>query len=350
MAGPVPDDFAIDPSTASAREVLPGVWRLRLPLPWEGISHANAYAIPDDDGVVLVDCGSAGHPTMEAALDRAMAEAGHRVEDVRLLVGTHVHTDHVGLARTVIERSGCTYRARPESGPIYDGHRDPDRVRRLRTDLARREGAPDLALADCGETAEEEQAIETTVEPHAGLDEGDRIDTGAGALHVLRAPGHAPSHVCLHQPDAGWLIAGDVLCSALVPWFDIGYSPDPYAEWQASLDRLDALPPATVVLPGHGRPIDGLTDVVALYRDGLRERLDAVVDAMDREPGGAWELAARAFGTAVDDPETIWAFDEVLAYAHHLRLTGRAERVADGDRRRYRLLPGGRDAAPRIAA
>ncbi|MGE4428130.1 MAG: MBL fold metallo-hydrolase [Solirubrobacteraceae bacterium] len=336
----------MDPSVASAREVVPGVWRLRLPLPWDGISHANAYAIPDDDGVVLVDCGSAGHPTMEDALDRALAEAGHRVEDVRLLVGTHAHTDHIGLARTVIARSGCRFVARGETGPIYDGHRDPDRVRRLRTDLARREGTPDVALADCGDTGEEELAIEAAVEPHGSLDEGDRIETGAGFVEVLHTPGHSPSHVCLHQPDAGWLIAGDVLCAAFVPWLDIGYSVDPYAEWQASLRRLAALPDRTVVLPGHGRPITDLAGVVALYRDGLAERMEAVARAMGEAPGGAWGLAARAYGLAADDPDTIWAFDEALAYAHHLRLAGRAERVGDDERRVYRLLPGGAPGSP----
>ena len=38
-------------------KVLPGVWRLRLPLPWPGVPHCNAWALAAGDGIVLVDTG-----------------------------------------------------------------------------------------------------------------------------------------------------------------------------------------------------------------------------------------------------------------------------------------------------
>ncbi|MCW3048878.1 MAG: fold metallo-hydrolase, partial [Solirubrobacterales bacterium] len=37
--------------------VLPGVWRLRLPLPWPGVPHCNAWAVAAGDGIVLFDTG-----------------------------------------------------------------------------------------------------------------------------------------------------------------------------------------------------------------------------------------------------------------------------------------------------
>src|SRR5436305_12737133 len=86
--------------------VLPGVWRLRLPLPWAGVPHCNAWAIAAGDGVVLVDCGM-HEPGSFAHVERAMAMVGLRVEDVRLLACTHAHTDHYGQAATVIERTRC---------------------------------------------------------------------------------------------------------------------------------------------------------------------------------------------------------------------------------------------------
>ena len=44
---------------ARADRVLPGLWRLRLPLPWPGVPHGNAYAIASGDGIVLVSTGGA---------------------------------------------------------------------------------------------------------------------------------------------------------------------------------------------------------------------------------------------------------------------------------------------------
>ena len=40
---------------ARADRVLPGLWRLRLPLPWPGVPHGNAWAIAAGNGIVLVD-------------------------------------------------------------------------------------------------------------------------------------------------------------------------------------------------------------------------------------------------------------------------------------------------------
>src|SRR5579884_1291533 len=102
MVGPPPPTWEIAAADAGAREVIAGIWRLRLPLAWGEISHVNAFAIAHDDGIMLVDCGSAGHHSAEDALVHALAEAGHELADVRMLVATHTHSDHVGLAEFVI--------------------------------------------------------------------------------------------------------------------------------------------------------------------------------------------------------------------------------------------------------
>src|SRR4051794_41073540 len=77
--------------------IIPGVWRLRLPLPWPGIPHCNAWAVAAGDGVVLFDCGL-HEPGSLAQLERAMAQVNLRLEHVRLLVCTHAHSDHYGQA------------------------------------------------------------------------------------------------------------------------------------------------------------------------------------------------------------------------------------------------------------
>ena len=97
---------------ARADRVLPGLWRLRLPLPWPGVPHGNAYAVAAGDGVVLVDTGL-HEPGSMRQLELALDQAGLRVEHVRLVVCTHAHSDHYGQAAPIMERtgaasSGCT--------------------------------------------------------------------------------------------------------------------------------------------------------------------------------------------------------------------------------------------------
>src|SRR6187401_1602904 len=99
-------------STARRREVgrgervLPGVWRLRLPLPWPGVPHCNAWALAAGDGVVLVDTGMY-EPGSMAHLERALDQVNLRLEHVRLLVVTHAHSDHYGQAGPIVDAAGC---------------------------------------------------------------------------------------------------------------------------------------------------------------------------------------------------------------------------------------------------
>src|SRR6185437_7526201 len=73
--------------------VRPVLWRLRLPLPWPGVPHCNAWAIASGPGIVLVDTGM-HEPGSLAQLERAMDQVNLRLEHVRLLACTHAHSDH----------------------------------------------------------------------------------------------------------------------------------------------------------------------------------------------------------------------------------------------------------------
>src|SRR3954463_13439580 len=105
--------------------VLPGLWRLRLPLPWPGVPHGNAWAIAAGDGIVLVDTGM-HEPGSLGHLERALDMVGLRLELVRLLVCTHAHSDHYGQAATIIERSECELWMHPRHQHMLSSVKDPD--------------------------------------------------------------------------------------------------------------------------------------------------------------------------------------------------------------------------------
>jgi glyoxylase-like metal-dependent hydrolase (beta-lactamase superfamily II) len=75
--------------------VRPGLWRLRLPLPWPGVPHGNAWAIGSGRGIVLVDTGTYGPGSM-VQLERALDQVGLELDQVTLLACTHAHSDHWG--------------------------------------------------------------------------------------------------------------------------------------------------------------------------------------------------------------------------------------------------------------
>src|SRR3954454_10296604 len=105
-------DLPAMPEAARKREigrgerVVPGVWRLRLPLPWPGVAHCNAWGVAAGGGIVLFDCGFGDRGSLRE-LERALDQVGLVLDDVRLLVCTHAHVDHVGQAAAIQARTGC---------------------------------------------------------------------------------------------------------------------------------------------------------------------------------------------------------------------------------------------------
>ena len=116
------------------------------------------------------------------------------------------------------------------------------------------------------------------------------VETDVGAWQVIETPGHAPSHVCLHQPERRLLISGDHLLGRVSQYFDVGYTPDPVGEFLHSLDVVDALD-ARLALAGHARPFTDVAGHIEANRELVAERLDAVRAALADGPRTAYEVA-----------------------------------------------------------
>jgi glyoxylase-like metal-dependent hydrolase (beta-lactamase superfamily II) len=233
--------------------VIPGLWRLRLPLPWPGIPHGNAWAIAAGSGIVLVDCGYHDAGSL-AQLERALDTVNLRLEQVRLLVITHAHPDHWGEAATVVNRAGCEMWIHPASAHGRDRADDPDAALTRRIEVARQSGVSAAAIESYAAQAKEmPSGLAAAITADRDLVHGVAIETDLGTWTAYETPGHAPSHVCLYQPKRRILISGDHVLGRISLFFDYGYTPDPIGEFLRSLDRVDALD-ARLGLSGHGKP------------------------------------------------------------------------------------------------
>ena len=125
--------------------VVPGIWRLRLPLPWPGVPHVNAFAVRAGDGIVLFDTGYAFEDGTRG-LELALAQVGARIEDVSLLVCTHAHTDHYGLAGPILDAADCELWMHPAWEHVRALADDPDGALDRRIEVARQSGVPPAGL------------------------------------------------------------------------------------------------------------------------------------------------------------------------------------------------------------
>src|SRR5215210_1137019 len=211
--------------------VLPGVWRLRLPLPWPGVPHCNAWALAAGDGVVLVDTGM-HEPGSMAHLERALDQVGLRLELVRRIVCTHAHVDHCGQAPAVRAASGAEVWMHPAHGHLHANDETPEETLARRIEVARQSGVPEAPLR---RWAEQRRAVGKGISGELVVDRdlvpGVTVASDLGPWEVIETPGHAPSHVCLHQPERRLLISGDHLLGRVSLYFDEGHTPDPVGEF-----------------------------------------------------------------------------------------------------------------------
>lgn len=204
-------------SGASAAALSPRVeaWTL-------GPLQENGYLVADPatGAAALVDPGDEGDRLVAAVRDLVGAH-GLRLEAVWL---THAHFDHIGALAAVKEAFDVPVYLHPHDRVVFDF-------------------AP-RATAVYGFPWSQQPA------PDREYGEGDELTLGNLRFRVMHAPGHAPGHVVIH--GHGVAFGGDVLFRGSVGRVDLPMS-DPRA-FSRTLARVAALPPETVVYPGHGPP------------------------------------------------------------------------------------------------
>jgi glyoxylase-like metal-dependent hydrolase (beta-lactamase superfamily II) len=312
-------------------EALPGVFRLRLPMPWPEAPLGNAWALAHGDGLVLIDTGVGGGEAL-ARLEEALAQVGHRLADVRQVVCTHAHADHIGLAAPIVAATGAPLWIHPAWEYIRPLGEDPAGQWDRRWEFMARHGAATAAIDDFRTTTTGWNVVEGIAEPDVLLGPEVTFESDLGVWQVHPTPGHDPAHVVFLQPDHRLLIGGDLLIEGAALFFEYGYSPDPVAEFLASLDLAERLD-FDLCLPGHGRAIDDAGPVLETSRAvviGLIEGTDAALAGGDELSAG--RIATELLGDDADKGSYFFrGIQNALAALDHLRLRGRAVRIDGAD-------------------
>ena len=185
--------------------VLPGVWRLRLPLPWPGVPHGNAWALAAEGGIVLIDTGIGGRDRLRQ-FDLALAQAGFGLEDIRLLVCTHSHTDHYGLAAPITEGAGCELWMHPAWEHVRLLADDPAAALEQRLEVARQSGVPAVGAGALPRVAKrrggDRDRCDQSARPRPPAGSGGCRPTSAPGRSTRR-PGTRPPTSSCTSPSAG---------------------------------------------------------------------------------------------------------------------------------------------------
>jgi glyoxylase-like metal-dependent hydrolase (beta-lactamase superfamily II) len=314
---------------ALARAEEAGIFRLAIPTPFQ-VGRVNAYLI-EDSPLTLVDSGPNSAKALDE-LEQALAARGHAVEDLELLVITHQHMDHFGLASILARRSGAEVAALDALASfLADYGKQTDLDDRFAEQTMLRHGIPPEIVTALRAVSAGFRAWGSQVQVTRPVRDGSEIELRDRRLRVLHRPGHSPSDTVFHDEARGMLLAADHLIAhissnpLLARPLDAGadYSgprPQALVTYLASLEQTRAME-LSLVLPGHGDPI---TDHVAVIDERFRlhrRRAEKIRGLIASQPRTAHEIAQELWGN-VAVTQAYLTLSEVLGHVDLLLRDG----------------------------
>jgi len=314
-----------------ASAVSPGVWATALPFP-SVLSYSYSYCLRFSGGVVIVDLGwdtPEGWQTFQLGL----ARAGVALDEIIGVVITHAHPDHYGFAAAVRENTSAWIAAHPAERPLIAATvaERSARVDEMAEWLLRC-GVPGSEIAGLRDEAAELQAAMPHVLPDFELDDGVPVHGTDGSLVPVHTPGHTAGHLCFHDRERNLLFTGDHLLPRVTPNVSKRprSTPDPLADFMASLDQLARFRRSPLALPGHEWAFDRLASRATAVRSHHDRRLDEVEAAVVQGAETVWDVArsvgwSRPFDT-LDSRGRRQALGETYSHLYRLSESGRLVR------------------------
>jgi glyoxylase-like metal-dependent hydrolase (beta-lactamase superfamily II) len=240
-------------------KVAPGIHRLG------DRSIVNSYLVEESGEVTIID---AGVPGFYRDIPGELAAMGRTVADVRALVLTHGHSDHIGFAERL---------RRDDRVPVWVHEMDAALARGEVPNPSKGFGPIKLGplFGFLWFTVLRGGLRTPKIKEVATFGDGATLDV-PGSPSVILTPGHTPGSAALHVPSLGALFVGDAFATYAVTTGARGPQVAPFtadaAEAVASLPRLDAVSD-DLVLPGHGDPwTGGIPEAIRLVREGAAAR------------------------------------------------------------------------------
>lgn len=318
-----PSSLGTQPIGETSR-VSEGVYQVKLPVPFP-LKFIASYLVEESGGWTVIDPGF-DYPPARETWERGAAEVGLDLNrDVARIIVTHLHPDHIGLARWLEGRSGA---------PVWMLEGEIENARRLWN--------PDRGTEEFVRYLIQNGMDAKTAEPTAGstrlgvrlperilpLRPGDEIWLGGGEADVVHTPGHSDFHFVLHDGQRRLLFAGDHLLLHITP--NIGLwtytAPQPLRRYLDSITSLRGMD-VDLVFPGHGplfHDLDGRIEELLLHHE---ERLEVMLAALDGRPATPFEVARRVFPEDLTAHQLRFALAETLAHLEHLEGDGYVEQV-----------------------
>ncbi|MBF4459000.1 MBL fold metallo-hydrolase [Pseudoclavibacter sp. VKM Ac-2867] len=288
-----------DGAVAPLEAVRDGIWTVGSPMPAGPTPGGRmpctlASVIADDaGGVHVIDPGSGAEGNLSLLTD-AVTATGHRLDQVRSIIVTHLHHDHLGLAEPLRDATGA---------PIVLHRAEQAALDALAADVPSVE-VEMARLVEWGVPVERRAEVLRLVGRSATpvalradvlVDDAQLLDVPGRGLRAIHTPGHTPGHLSIVDEEARLVFTGDHVSPVLHPGLGLGGTDggNPVLQYQRSLRRIAGLGVDEAV-PGHGYRFVGVAERCGEHARHHQRRTDEVAGALAASPDALiFEIASR---------------------------------------------------------
>jgi glyoxylase-like metal-dependent hydrolase (beta-lactamase superfamily II) len=306
------------------------LWSIPVPIPDNPLRYVSAYVFAGRDGLTMIDTGWDA-PEAWDALTKGLEGIGGSVADVRGVLVTHRHFDHIGLAGRVREASGAWIALHEADRDVLvrADHRHAPSFAAGMSRWLHTLGAPDEATVVAPDAF---ASFVNIALPDRILADGDLVDVPGWSLRAVHTPGHTPGHLCFADERSGLFFSGDHVLPRITPNISaerLGPA-DPLGDFMQSLRAIRDRQ-VSEVLPAHEWRFKGLAARVDQLLSHHEHRLVELFDAVAAHPGSVpWDLAGYLTWSRpwdqYDGSMRVVAVNETTAHLWHLVARGQVDR------------------------
>ena len=312
-------------------EILPNLFRIKIPLPENPLKYINSYVIRDSKRNLIIDTGLNRKECLDA-MQAGLHELNVDLGETDFFI-THLHADHFGLVSRLVTATSKTYFNRPDMEIIEAwGGWDPI------IHYGGRNGFPQDALSAALNNHPGYKFHSKLTPELSILEENDTITIGDYVFQCVATPGHTRGHTCLYEPTKKILISGDHILNGITPniqcWSD---QDDPLKNYLVSLNKVYELD-VDLVLPGHRRLFRNHRERIAELKKHHRNRVKEVLQILNKGPMNAFQVASKmtwdmSYESWEQFPVTQkwFATGEAIAHLRYLERKGLLLRNTKGD-------------------
>lgn len=215
------------------KSIIPGVYM------FSGLVMGRVYLLEGADGLTVID---AGLGFAAAKILKQLTTKGHSPQDVKRILVTHAHPDHIGGLRALQQATGAMVICAEREKPYIEGSQPVPRA--PKADLR------GLSRLIYGEAT----LVAQPVLVNRTLHDGEIMPEVLDGLQAVMTPGHSPGHTSYWHPEKGILFAGDVMMRLIGLSLPIAAFTPSMAENKRSIKRVIELQPRIFCF-GHGEPL-----------------------------------------------------------------------------------------------